>query len=279
MSQRAVGKAQLEPGQVLQTGNGKAEMLLTPGVYVRLDGNSTVRMVSPSLTNTVVAVDQGRADVEVDQLYKQNRIVIDQNGGQSLLLKGGVYEFNATNHTMQVFDGQAAVFEGGPQSGSQTSMASNEPIALPNQKPIEVKGGHELTLNGEKVKAASFDKKQDENQDELYNWSSLRSEYLGQANINLAYQYAGAPGFYPGWFWDPMMFGYTWLPGEGAFFSPFGWGFYSPLYLYGGGAIYGRGLGYGRIGGYSRGAVAMHSGFGGGGFGGGFHGGGGGGRR
>jgi hypothetical protein len=280
MSQRAVGKAQLEPGQVLQTANGKAEMLLTPGVYVRIDDNSSVRMVSPSLTNTVVAIDSGRADVEVDQLYKQNHIVIDQNGGQTLLLNGGVYEFNASQHTMQVFDGKAAVFEGGPQS----SMSANEPTALSNGKPVTVKEGHELALNSGPSKPASFDKKQQETGDELYNWSSLRSEYLGDANINLGYAYGSAPGFYPGWYWDAGLYGYTWLPGGGPFFSPFGFGFYSPAYLYGGGPVYGRygygyrsGLAYG--GNYERGAVAMHSNVAGGFGGGGFHGGGGGGGR
>jgi hypothetical protein len=38
------------------------------------------------------------------------------------------------------------------------------------------------------------------------------------------------PGWWgPGWYWDPWFSGFTFLPGDGFFYSPFGWGFYSPL--------------------------------------------------
>src|SRR5215469_3388928 len=44
LDQKAVGTADLQDGQVLETGNGKAEILLTPGVYLRLGNNSSVKM-------------------------------------------------------------------------------------------------------------------------------------------------------------------------------------------------------------------------------------------
>jgi hypothetical protein len=267
VTQRSVGQAAIEPGQSISTGVGKAEILLTPGIFLRLDDHSAVTMVSPSLTDTVVKLDSGRAAVEVDQLYKQNEIVIAQPGGQSQLLKNGLYEFNASTQTMRVFDGRAAVFEGSQPMGMLGGQLSGH--------AVDVKAGHELALNGEPAKEVSFNKDQTKSTDELYNWSSLRSEYLGEANVNLGYTYGAYQGFAPGWFWDAGLYGYTWLPGGGPFFSPFGYGFYSPAYLYRGGAIYGR-YGYGSAyrGGY-RGAVAMRS-VGGGFGGGGFHGGGGG---
>jgi hypothetical protein len=183
-----------------------------------------------------------------------------------------------------VFDGEAAVLS--PDG---------------RQKRIVVKKGHELAMNGDGEKPEHFDTKA--SQGALYNWSSLRSEYLGEANVQLASAYEGAPGFAPGWFWDAGLYGYTWLPGDGAFFSPFGYGFYSPYYLFDGGYVYGYGRGFGRRGyhdGYRygqagfRGQTSFHGergsafhggnvaafqggGFHGGGGGGGFHGGGGGG--
>jgi len=266
VTQRSVGQAAIEPGQSISTGVGKAEILLTPGIFLRLDDHSAVTMVSPSLTDTVVKLDSGRAAVEVDQLYKQNEIVIAQPGGQSQLLKNGLYEFNASTQTMRVFDGQAAVFEGSQPMGMLGGQLSGH--------AVDLKGGHELALNGEPAKEVSFNKDQTKSTDELYNWSSLRSEYLGEANVNLGYTYGAYQGFAPGWFWDAGLYGYTWLPGGGPFFSPFGYGFYSPAYLYRGGAIYGRyGNGSAYRGGY-RGAVAIRS-VGGGFGGGGFHGGGG----
>ncbi len=278
VSAHSVGQAEVESGQYLATANGKVEMLLTPGVFLRLDKNSTVKMISPDLTHTEVALERGRAELEADQLYPQNRILIDQKGGQTQILKNGLYEFNADNNTMRTFDGKAAVYPG-------DNLQSNV-------KPVDVKGGHQLALTGEAVKPVGFDK--DRSQDDLYRWSSLRSQYLGEANVNLAAQYAGyGPaygygGFAPGWDWDPYLYSYNWIPGGGPFFSPFGFGFYSPYYLYGGGFVYGRGF-YGRgVGFYGgrggsvgyRGAAVAGGGFHGasGGFaGGGFHGGGGGG--
>src|ERR1700757_3697827 len=49
---KSVGTAEIQPGQVLETQNGKAEILLTPGVFLRLDDNSAVQMDSPGLATT-----------------------------------------------------------------------------------------------------------------------------------------------------------------------------------------------------------------------------------
>ena len=69
----------------------------------------------------------------------------------------------------------------------------------------------------------------------------MRSQYLAEANLNLASAYAGYGGMTPGWYWDAGFWGYTWLPGDGLLWSPFGWGFYSPRYIYYGGPVFYRG--------------------------------------
>jgi hypothetical protein len=259
----SVGSTVLEAGQYLSTANGKVEVLLTPGVFLRLGDDSTVQMVSPNLTKTEVRLEKGQANVEVDQLYKESVLLVDLKNGQTQLLQNGLYTFNADNSTVRVFNGKANVF---PGENLQSSV-----------QPIDVRGSHQFALTGEPAKPQRFDK--DKPQDDLYRWSSLRSQYLGDANIGLAEQYAGVAGFYPGWYWAGGPYGYTWLPGAGLFWSPFGYGFYSPWYLYGGGFIYGRyGQGfYPYRGGFYHGNAVSGGGFHGGGMGGGgFHGGGGG---
>ena len=260
LNQRSVGSAQLEPGQVLETANGRAELLLTPGVFLRVGENSAVRMVSPDLLNTRVEVDRGRADIEVDEIHPRNNIEVTEGGANTRLLKNGFYAFDADKHTVRVFKGEAELIETGDV-----------------QKQLKLKGDRQVALAGsEAVKSVSFDR--DQAEDSLYSWSSLRSQYLAEANINLASQYAGYGGWAPGWYWDAGFWGYTWLPGDGLLWSPFGWGFYSPRYIYYGGPIFYGGRGFGR--GYvqSRGyAGSFHGeGFSGGGvhsMGGGFHGG------
>ena len=244
VTQKSVGTLALDPGQVLSTEQGRAEVLLTPGIYLRLDDDSSVRMISPDLTSTQVALDKGHATVEVDEIHPQNNVQIVDNGVPTQLLKNGLYEFNADNDTARVFSGKAAAREA--------------------NKWVGIKGDHQLALNDNlPEKVQHFNK--DRAKDELYNWSSLRSEYLSEANGELA-GYYGA-GYTPGWYWDPWFYGYTFI-GPYGFYSPFGWDFY-PFGYFGG--YYGRGY-YGRP--YNHGGI--HEGFRGGQHfaGGGFHGGG-----
>jgi hypothetical protein len=265
----SVSNTTLQTGEVLSTANGKTEVLLTPGVFMRLGENSSAQMVSTNLTRTEVRLDRGQANVEVDQIYKQNTILIDLPSGQTQLLKNGLYTFDVENSTVRVFNGQADVF---PGNDLQAAV-----------KPIVLKGSHQFLLTGDGGKPQRFDK--DKAQDDLYKWSSLRSQYLGTANLNLASEYAGTSGFYPGWYWAGGPYGYTWLPGNGLLWNPYGYGFYSPYYIYGGGPIYGssrgfygyRGRPFGAVGGYANGFHGNAGGFHG--AGGGFHGGSGGGHR
>ena len=97
------------------------------------------------------------------------------------------------------------------------------------------------------MKTVSFDSHPKD--DVLYNWSSLRSQYLAEANDQIAGEYYGMAGFYPGWYWDPYMWDYTFL-GWDPFFSPFGWGWGG---FYGGYGYYGRGF-YGGRGYYGHGS-------------------------
>src|SRR6266853_5761594 len=79
---QAIASTELIPGQSLETQVGKAELRLTPGVFFRLGDNSSVMMISPSLTDTELRLDKGEATVEVAQLYPQNSIVVAQDGAK-----------------------------------------------------------------------------------------------------------------------------------------------------------------------------------------------------
>lgn len=236
LGQYAVGSATLQPGQVISTTQGRAEILLTPGVFFRLGHNSAARMVSPSLTDTAVNLERGRASVEVDQLFKQNNIHIVVDNVPVQLVKPGLYQFDADRGNVMVFTGEAAVAKG-------------------NGNWVTIKENHDLNLAegaNAALKPAKFNADQQQ-QDRLYQWSSLRSEYLAEANQQIAPEYAAA-GYAPGWYWDPYMVDYTFL-GPYPFYSPFGWGFYPFGYagygFYGG---FGRGY-YGHPGYYPRGGL------------------------
>lgn len=237
-------------------------------------------MVSPDITDTAVDVEQGHATVEVDQLFKENNIHVLEHGVPVQLVQTGLYEFNADQGTVLVFKGKAAIDKG---NGHWATIHSDHEV--------------NLTAGAADINSTKFNASQQE-QSSLYRWSSLRSDYLSEANQQMAGEYG--PGYAAGWYWDPYMVDYTFMSPY-AFYSPFGWGFapfgwggYYPGFYggyYGGGYHGGRGVGpHGpvnlRNGGFGGSAVHSNSGFrgnalhsggelggfhGGGGFGGGVH--------
>jgi len=217
LNSKSIGSAELQTGQALTTDKGKAEVLLTPGVFLRLDDHSSATMISPNLTDTQVEITKGRAMVEVAELYKANDIRVLQNGSITQLLKPGLYDFDAGRNQVRVFDGEALVRDGDHQ--------------------MKLKSGREVSLdNGTPFKANKFDKKAFETSD-LYRFSSLRSSYLAEANVDVARGYVSGYGYGPGWYgggwyWNPWFSAYTFIPGEGIFYSPFGYGFYSPFWAF-----------------------------------------------
>lgn len=286
---KSVGSVEIDPGETLITQNGKAEILLTPGVFVRLGEHGSATMIASRLTDIRMSIDEGEALIEVAEIHPENDLRILEDGRTTQLLKVGLYDFNESQHVVRVLDGKAML-----ENGS---------------RDIKIKGGHMVSVaitDGSKTE--KFDKKTVEAED-LYRWTSLRSGYLAEANADAAPNYSLGYGWLgEGWYWDPWFDAYTFMPGDGIFYSPFGWGFYSPWFagyapyfgggyyhrfgayngIYGNGgryglpANYGHGVHYGaRYGGgvYARGfrggtrGGGFHSG--GGGFhGGGFHGGG-----
>src|SRR5581483_3318490 len=105
LTSKSVGSVDLNPGQTLNTTSGKAEVLLTPGVFLRMDDNSSAQMISPNLTNTEIGLNKGRALIEVDEIHKGNNIAVKQHGATTRLLKTGLYEFNATDNQVAVYKG------------------------------------------------------------------------------------------------------------------------------------------------------------------------------
>jgi hypothetical protein len=206
----------LKENAQLHTEEGRAEVLLTPGVFLRVGDHSEIRMVTNRLIDTRVEFLSGSALVEADELLKDNGVTIVYKDYSVQLVKKGVYRFDSEPPAMRVYDGEAMV--------------------LYNGKSESVKPSHMLEMTGE-LKTAHFDK--DKSADELYLWSRNRSQYLAMANVSAA-QSVNNSGMYWGssnWAWNPSFGMYTFIPMSGAYYNPFGWGFYSPYsvysYLYG----------------------------------------------
>jgi hypothetical protein len=187
-------------------------------------------MLSPSLTNTKIKIDRGEATVEVDDYHSQNNLMVAEDDATAYLVHTGFYSFVPEQGLVRVVKGQVVV--------------------LRNDRHIRVNPGHQVELFPEsaQLKATRFNVNEYKKGDPLYSWSKLRSQYLAEANVNAAPRVYGwngwGPGWYGpgwwgpgpgwgwygrGWYWNPWFMSYTYIPGSGIIYSPFGWGFYSPL--------------------------------------------------
>jgi hypothetical protein len=142
---------QMKDGEALSTARGRAEILLAPGVILRLAENSRVRLADTQLSDTHVEIQRGDALIEVLQLPEGSRIQIHLADTVTEFTRTGLYRFGTTQKTLRVYGGEASV-----RSGSMTAV---------------VKRGMTGSLNST-LALEKFDRKQT---DALHAWAARRS--------------------------------------------------------------------------------------------------------
>src|SRR5713226_5844313 len=153
----------VKASQTLAAEDGRSEVLLTPGVFLRLAENSSFKMASNKLADTRLEILSGSALVQVSELLQDNAITVVMQNVEVALVKKGLYRFDADPARLRVYDGEA-----------QVTGASHEMVVA--------KKGREV-LFGAVLQAHSFDTKQT---DAFYRWSARRDEYVATANVSAA---------------------------------------------------------------------------------------------
>jgi hypothetical protein len=203
---------EMKDGQELTTGEGRAEILLNPGVFLRVGENSTIKMISTRLSDTRLELMRGVALVEVAELSKDNAVTMLVKDAAVTFSKMALVRMDVETG-IRIYKGEAQVMAGGT--------------------PQILKEGREMQFAAGNV-VAKFDAKVG---DPLLRWANRRAESLAMANIASAnsarHGYTSSSmGMYPttgGWFYNPYFGMMTYLPGgSGMFRSPFGYLYYSP---------------------------------------------------
>ena len=210
---------------VLRTQEGRAEMLLNPGVFLRLSENSSVKMITNRLIDSRLELLQGSAVVEADQIAKDNNVTVVVNETAISVAKAGIYRVDAEPARLRVYSGDAQV-----QRGAQY---------------LSVNGGKTLNLVEETASVQKFDTK---DTDALDRWSERRGEYAALANVSAAKSMVDGGGTLTTgiWQWNPWYGMMTFIPATGMLWSPYGYGFYSPV-LVTQALYYGPPAGFGRV--------------------------------
>ena len=197
---------------VVRTEEGRAEVLLTPGVVLHLGENSSFRLITNRLVDTRLELLTGSAVVDAEEVAKDTNVTLVCKNAAVALPKAGHYRFDADPGRLKVFAGTADVKIG--------------------DRHIEVAAGKMLSLTGDVASAEKFDKN---DTDSLDNWARQRGQVMALANVSAArsMSYASAGSSVGMWGWNPYFGIYTYIPGSGRFCDPFyGFCYWSPRTVY-----------------------------------------------
>ena len=107
------GKFPIMPnGAELGTEQGRAEVLLTPGVFVRIDEQSAIRMVDNELLHTRVELLAGAAVVDSAEPTPSTSVTLTYKNWSVRFLERGIYRIDSDPPHLWVLEGSAEVSAG-----------------------------------------------------------------------------------------------------------------------------------------------------------------------
>jgi hypothetical protein len=219
---------QLEIGDKVTTGaNGKAELLLNPGSYVRLGSNSVFEFTTTSLDDLKLKLNKGNAIFEVfaDDEFK---VAVDTPKAKIFLIESGIYRVDVLGDG----SGRISVNKGRARVGDIDSTM--------------VKKGRQATVSGNQAEVAKFDS---DTKDEFDLWSKDRAKELARISTRVrrnSMQSALTSSFFGNgsgfgwnmyhsfglWAYDPLWRSFCFVPFGYGWSSPYGYGFGPNIFWY-----------------------------------------------
>jgi hypothetical protein len=204
--------------RVKTASDGRVEILLNPGSYLRMGGNSEVELSNNSLDNLQVRLLRGMAIVEAtgaDGL--ELNIGISTPHTKLAIVRHGLYRLNVV-----------------PEDATELIVRKGR--VLLNDSTTKVKGGNKVIFSATSVSVAKLTDDEKKNKDDVEVWSKNRAETLAKANRRITdrmmssafaswngfgrYGYGfRSSGF---WFYSPINRCYTFLPLGFGWGSPYG---------------------------------------------------------
>jgi uncharacterized membrane protein YgcG len=209
--------------------DGRVEILLNPGSYLRLGGNSEVELLDNSLASLEVKLLRGTAIVEAtgaDGL--ELNIGISTPHTRLAIVRQGLYRLNVV-----------------PEDATELIVRKGRVILSDTQ--TKVKGGNKIVFSATNVSIAKLTKeeKKRNDKDEVEVWSKDRAETLAKANrkitdrmLTSAFSTSSNPWeplrpygrTFGIWFFNPNAGCYTFLPFYYGFGSPYGSSYTTSIY-------------------------------------------------
>ncbi len=214
----------LEIGDKVSTGaDGRAEILLNPGSFVRLAENSSFEFASTSLEDLQLKLNGGSAMFEVIT-DDQFSVAVHTPKAKFYIVKTGVYRVDVLSDGA----GKIEVWKGRAQIGGANAT--------------EIKSGRQAVANGEQVTVAKFDR---DEKDALEIFSKSRAKELSKINARLQNRdvrtslmssfYRTRWSLYDSyglWVYSPSFGSYCFLPFGYGWSSPYGYYYPRDIWYY-----------------------------------------------
>ncbi len=221
-------KEDLETGDVVKTGtDGRLEILLNPGSFLRIGENSEFELSDSSLDNLELRLIRGTAIVEATGADDTALLInITTPHTRLAIVRRGLYRLNVV-------------------PGDNTELIVRKGRVMLDRSHTKIQGGNKVVFNNESFFVAKLQKADKKKVDALDDWSKDRAEVVAQANRGIrrremAMLMAGvndhwARGLSGGrtsgfWFFNGRVGCYTFVPFLLGWGSPYGGSYSSSFY-------------------------------------------------
>jgi hypothetical protein len=226
--QRLMITDDLQAGDRVRTAyDGRVEILLNPGSYLRVGGDSEVELSDNSLSNLEVKLLRGTA-------------IVEATGADGLELNIGI----STPHTRLAIVRQG-LYRLNVVPGDATELIVRKGRVILSDSHTKVKGGNKVVFSATAVSVAKLtnEEKKIKEKEAVDLWSKERAETLAKANrrindrmLTSAFaSYRDWDPFSAGrlglWFYSPRLGCYTFLPFFYGLGSPYGSSYTTSVYF------------------------------------------------
>jgi len=210
----SVGTQMQDGDQLITEALSRAEVLLTPGSFIRLGGQTAIRGLNTSLAQVRFELLTGSAIVEVSTLDKQTPLEIVTPQGTVSIAKAGVYRFDVRGSATLI-----RIYKGELFLEPRDQLLAKGVTKIGHGKSVSLTG-----VSGASPEIAQFDPVAFDDFDQ---WSFERAALLEAANHSVLSRSAwGSSSLAYGWTWSPFFNCYTFIPGSRRVLSPYGFSFY-----------------------------------------------------
>lgn len=203
---------QMKEGDHLSTETGSyAELLLSPGSYLRLNEKTEIEAVRTMFDNTRFDLLRGSVILEVGEIDKKLPLEIGTPRSVVTINKVGIYRIDVDGNDVAV-----SVRKGEAYLGTRDQLFANSAIKIGGNKVYRLMG--DTTPQTAKLNSKVFDA--------FDQWSYLQAESLVAANYGTLSRTRSRGALLSGWIYDPLGNRYTYIPSSWLFVTPYGFGYY-----------------------------------------------------